>query len=191
LKRSKRDGDRFSPQPFTHVAHVYARSGRREDARRILLAQHDLRTLQASAGPFTWALSSLFGVIAGYGSRRFASCARAVLFLALGVVGVLAMNAQGALVTPQGRACNGVIEPTLYAIDVALPVIDLGQEGRCGPGARARRIAARHGARRKRLALVRGCRTLALGACALRHAGCDPDRTGGVTFSGIMKPKDD
>src|SRR5690606_8892322 len=65
LKRSRKE--RFSPQPFTHAANVYARAGRREDARRILLAQHDMRTVAAPAGPITFVLSSLFGLIAGYG----------------------------------------------------------------------------------------------------------------------------
>src|SRR5690606_8737520 len=41
LRWLARSRGRFSPQPYTHAAHVYARAGRREDARRILLAQHD------------------------------------------------------------------------------------------------------------------------------------------------------
>lgn len=192
LRRSKRDGDRFSPQPFTHVAHVYARSGRRDDARRILLAQHDQRTLQASAGPFTWALSSLFGVIAGYGLAPIRIIRALTLFLALGVAGVLAMNAQGALVTPQGRACNGVIEPALYAIDVALPVIDLGQEGRCGPG-RTVRAELPQG-----MALGESDWRLFEGVALWRWAhalyamlGAILTALAVITFSGIMKPKDD
>ncbi|UPT61763.1 MAG: hypothetical protein M0D54_15355 [Hyphomonadaceae bacterium JAD_PAG50586_4] len=193
LKRSRRDGDRFSPQPFTHAANVYARAGRREDARRILLAQHDLRTVSASAGPITWALSSLFGLIAGYGLSPIRVVRALVLFLALGVGGVLAMNAQGALVTPQGRACNGAIEPTLYAIDVALPVIDLGQEGRCLPGRTARAELPQGMAVSQTndwrvfegVALWRWAHALyaMLGAILTALAV--------VTFSGIMKPKDD
>ncbi len=134
----RRMGGRFSPQPYTHVANVYARAGRREDARRILLAQHDQRTLLASAGPITWLLSSLFGVIAGYGLSPLRIVRALALFVAIGVAGVFVMNGQGALVTPQGRQCAGAVEPALYAIDVALPVIDLGQESRCAPGRTAR-----------------------------------------------------
>jgi len=134
----RRTGGRFTPQPYTHLANVYARAGRREDARRILLAQHDQRTLLASAGPVTWLLSSLFGIIAGYGLSPIRIARALVLFIAIGVAGVFAMNAQGALVTPDGRQCAGAVEPALYAIDVALPVIDLGQESRCAPGRTAR-----------------------------------------------------
>ncbi len=193
LKRSKRDGDRFSPQPFTHAAQIYARAGRREEARRILLAQHDLRTLSASAGPFTWALSSLFGVIAGYGLAPIRVVRALALFLAIGVAGVLAMNAQGALVTPQGRACNGAIEPTLYAVDVALPVIDLGQESRCAPGrtARAELPQGMSVSETSDWRLFEGVALWRWAHALYAMLGAILTALAVVTFSGIMKPKDD
>jgi len=192
LKRSRRDGERFSPQPFTQAASTYARMGRREDARRVLLAQHDLHTLAGSAGPFSWALSSLFGVIAGYGLAPMRVVRALALFLALGVFGVLAMNAQGALVTPQGRACNGAVEPTLYALDVALPVIDLGQETRCAPG-RTARAELSPGVAVSETSDWRWLEGVALWRWA--HAlyalvGAILTALAIVTFSGIMKPKD-
>lgn len=192
LKRSRGAGDRFSPQPYAHAAHVYARAGRREDARRILLAQHDTRTLSASAGPITWALSSLFGLISGYGLAPIRIVRALALFLAMGVAGVLAMNAQGALVTPDGRACNGAVEPALYAVDVALPVIELGQESRCAPGRTARADLA------DGVALGESDWRLFEGAAMWRWAHALYAMLGAVlaalavlTFSGVMKPKDD
>ncbi|MGE0529954.1 MAG: hypothetical protein AB7G40_11040 [Hyphomonadaceae bacterium] len=191
LKRSRRDGEKFSPQPFTHAASTYARMGRREDARRVQLAQHDLRTLSGSAGPFSWALSSLFGAIAGYGLAPIRVVRALVVFLALGVFGVLTMNAQGALVTPQGRACNGAVEPTLYALDVALPVIDLGQETRCGPG-RTARADLSPGVAVSETSDWRWFEGVAMWRWA--HAlyamlGAILTALAIVTFSGIMKPK--
>lgn len=193
LRRSRRDGEKFSPQPFTQAASTYARMGRREDARRVQLAQHDLGTLSGSAGPFSWALSSLFGLIAGYGLAPIRVVRALALFLALGVFGVLAMNAQGALVTPQGRACNGAVEPTLYALDVALPVIDLGQESRCAPG-RTARAELPQGVAVSETSDWRWFEGVALWRWA--HAlyamlGAILTALAIVTFSGIMKPKDD
>ena len=86
----------------------------------------------------TWAFSAAFGLVAGYGFAPLRVMRALVLFLVLGVAGVLTMNAQGALVRQDGSACTGAIEPALYAIDVALPVIDLGQERLCAPGRTAR-----------------------------------------------------
>jgi len=193
LKRSRRDGEKFSPQPFTHAASTYARMGRREDARRVQLAQHDLRTLSGSAGPFSWALSSLFGVIAGYGLAPIRVVRALAVFLALGVFGVLAMNTQGALVTPQGRACNGAVEPTLYALDVALPVIDLGQESQCAPG-RTARAELSPGVAVSETSDWRWFEGVAMWRWA--HAlyamlGAILTALAIVTFSGIMKPKDE
>jgi hypothetical protein len=101
------------------------------------LAQRDAQTAHASAGPITWTFSSLFGMTAGYGLAPLRVLRALVLFVALGVAGVLTANAQGGLVTADGRACNNAVEPALYAIDVALP-IDLGQATRCAPGRTAR-----------------------------------------------------
>src|SRR5690606_32521762 len=148
-------------------------------------------TLRASAGPLTWALSSLFGLIAGYGLAPLRVVRALALFLALGVVGVLTMNAQGALVTPEGTQCNGAVEPALYAIDVALPVIDLGQERRCGPG-RTARAALGQG-----MALGDGDWRLFEGAALWQWAhalyailGAVLTALAIVTFSGVMKPRE-
>ncbi|MEZ5996782.1 MAG: hypothetical protein R3C25_13625 [Hyphomonadaceae bacterium] len=193
LKRSRRGGERFSPQPFTHAANVYARMGRREDARRILLAQHDLQTLRAIGAPLTWALSSLFGLIAGYGLAPLRVVRALVLFFALGVAGVLTMNAQGALVTPRGAACNGAIEPALYALDVALPVIDLGQESRCGPGrtARADLPAGVALSRNSDWRLFEGAALWKWAHALYAMLGAILTALAIITFSGVMKPREE
>jgi len=185
-------GGRFSPQPYTHAASVYARAGRREDARRILLAQHDQRTLFASAGPITWFFSSLFGAIAGYGLAPIRVVRALALFLAIGVAGVLYINAEGALVTPQGRACNGAVEPALYAADVALPVIDLGQETRCAPGrtTRAELSAGVEVDPHSDWRLFEGVAMWRWAHALYAILGAILTALAVITFSGVMKPKE-
>lgn len=192
LRRVRRDDQAFSPQPYTHLAQVYARAGQREDARRVMLAQHDLRTLRASSGPLTWALSSAFGLIAGYGLAPIRIVRALVLFLALGVMGVLAMNAQGALVRPDGTACNGAVEPALYTVDVALPIIDLGQEGRCGPGRTARAdLPAGVEVQGTEWRLFEGAALWTWAHALYRVLGAVLTALAVLTFSGVMKPKDE
>ncbi|WP_395645564.1 hypothetical protein [Terricaulis sp.] len=188
LKRMKR----FSPQPYAMLAQVYQRAGKRGDARRVLLRQHDLRTLHASGGPITWLLSSAFGLIAGYGFAPIRALRALVLFIAIGIAGVLAMNAQGALVTPSGQQCNGAIEPALYAVDVALPVIDLGQEGRCAPGRTA------HAELSPGMEVANTDWRLFEGAALWKWAQAIYSVLGAIltalaviTFSGMMKPRDE
>jgi hypothetical protein len=103
------------------------------------------------------------------------------------------MNAQGALVTPQGRACNGAIEPALYAVDVALPVIDLGHESRCAPG-RTARADLPQGMEVSPTSDWRLFEGVALWRWA--HAlyallGAILTALAVITFSGVMKPKDE
>jgi hypothetical protein len=137
-------------------------------------------------------LSSLFGMVAGYGFAPIRAVRALALFLALGIVGVVAMNAQGALVRPDGRACGGAIEPALYAIDVALPVIDLGQKNLCAPGRapgaqlfKGVRLAASDYRVFEGVALWRWAQALyaILGAVLTALAV--------ITFSGVLKPRSD
>lgn len=189
LKRAVRE--QFSPQPYVQLAAAYARAGRRDDARRVALAQHDTHTARGAGGPLSWALSSLFGMIAGYGLAPLRAVRALALFLGLGIFGALAMNAQGALVTPAGAQCNGAVEPALYAIDVALPFIDLGQQDACAPGRTARAelpqgVALGESEWRlfEGVALWRWAHALyaILGAILAALAV--------LTFSGVLKPKD-
>lgn len=192
LKRARGADRRYSPQPFAHVALVYARAGKRESARRILLAQHDLRAVSRAPGPVTWTLSSLFGLIAGYGLAPIRVIRALVLFLALGVFGVLVMNAQGALVTPDGRACNGAVEPALYAIDVALPVLDLGQQSQCAPGrtARAELPAGTPISETSDWRLFEGLAMWRWAHALYAMLGAILAALAVLTFSGVMKPRE-
>jgi hypothetical protein len=192
LKRSRPSVGRFSPQPFAQAASVYAAAGRHEDARRIQLARFDLHTRSGQSGLLTRLLSSLFGLIAGYGLAPIRVVRALVLFIAIGVAGVFIANEQGALVTPAGAQCNGAIEPTLYALDVATPLIDLGQEGRCAPG-RTARAALPEGA-----ALGQGDWRVFEGVALWRWAhglyallGAILTALAVLTFSGVMKPRDE
>jgi hypothetical protein len=192
LKRARTEGGRFSPQPFARTAEVYARAGRRDEARRILLAQQDLHTLHRPAGPLTWMLSSLFGLIAGYGLAPIRIVRALALFVAIGIAGALAMNAQGALVRPDGSACNNAVEPALYAIDVALPVIDLGQESRCSPGRTANAdLPAGIEVPNSEWRLFEGAAMWRWAQGLYAILGAILTALAVITFSGVLKPKAD
>ncbi len=130
----KERAETMTPQPYGVLARVYAEAGRKDDMRRALRAQHDLTARGASALSPTRIFSFLFGLLSGYGLSPTRAAATLSAFLLIGIAGVFAMGLRGALVTPSGAACAGAVEPVLYAIDVALPVIDLGQTSACAPG---------------------------------------------------------
>lgn len=124
---------RRSPQPYATLARVYAAAGRQDDMRRALRAQHDALARGAPASP-TRIFSALFGLLSGYGLSPTRAAAALSAFLLLGMAGVFAMDWRGVLIAADGAPCAGAVEPVLYAIDVALPVIYLGQETACAPG---------------------------------------------------------
>src|SRR5262249_7878589 len=106
--------------------------------------------------------------------------------------GVLTMNAQGALVQPNGVACNGAIEPALYAIDVALPVIDLGQESRCTPGRTpSAQLSAGAPVAGSAWRLFEGAALWKWAQAAYTVLGAILSALAVITFSGVMKPKDE
>ena len=93
--------------------------GRSEDARRVQLPSTTYTRLRdrpdRSPGR-----SSLFGVIAGYGLAPIPHRSRALaLFPALGVFGVLAMNAQARWSRHRAAPATAPSVGTLYAFDVA------------------------------------------------------------------------
>jgi hypothetical protein len=178
-----------TPQPYATLARVYAAAGRQDDMRRALRAQHDAVARSAKALSPTRIFSALFGLLAGYGLSPVRAAASLGLFLLVGAAGVLAMEARGALVTPAGTACAQAIEPMIYAIDVALPVIDLGQERACLPG-RAPGAALLEGVAAPGLAWRVGEEVALWRWAHALYAFLGAVFTGlaALTFSGVMKP---
>ena len=134
----------------------------------------------------SWRYSA--GVVLGEGSVRLAtgpvtSAERAIVYLPEGMKPTV-LSIEGV---------HGTIEPALYAIDVALPVIDLGQESRCAPGRTARAELAQ-GTPVSAQSDWRWFEGVAMWRWA--HAiyallGAILSALAVITFSGIMKPKDD
>jgi hypothetical protein len=85
------------------------------------------------------------------------------------------------------------VEPTLYALDVALPVIDLGQESRCAPGRTARAELSQGVAvsESNDWRLFEGVALWRWAHALYAMLGAILTALAIVTFSGIMKPKDE
>lgn len=83
-------------------------------------------------------------LVAGYGYAPQRAAASLAVYLLLGWVGVEFINSRGALVRDItwissapviAPACGDEVSPPLYALDVAIPLLDLRQESECEPGA--------------------------------------------------------
>lgn len=117
----ERDPAGFVPQPYEQLAVAYRRQGRAADARAVLVAEH--RGLRRTLSPPAKAWSLLQDATVGYGYRPL----RAVwLLLALLTVGTTLFTLWPPITVGDGKAPP--FQPTIYTIDLLLPLVDLGQE---------------------------------------------------------------
>ncbi|WP_283139065.1 hypothetical protein [Rhizohabitans arisaemae] len=121
LRWLRRGGDEYLAQPYEQLAAYYRRQGHDEEARRVLLAKqrHHRRSRPLYARFWGYALDGLVGY--GYRPGR-----GALWMLALWLLGSVyfAMNRP----MPIKAGEHPHYQPVLYAADVLLPIINLGQE---------------------------------------------------------------
>jgi len=135
--------DPVSARPARHLATVLRNQGLFEAARRVLVdafaAEGQMRS--TFLGRF---LSEQFGFWFGHGLSGTRALMTLMLVWALGILMVTDMYEGDLLIADETRkpavSCGNRIDPTIYAADAMLPVLDLGEEKKCriGEGPRAR-----------------------------------------------------
>lgn len=124
-----------SPHPWQECAVAFARSGRHGDARRIQREgyREANRARPLWIRPFVWLFAE---VPFGFGLSALRATITLILFWIAGTLGAQTMQARHVLVNLENpsdpQACNTLI-PALYALDTAIPIIDLRQETLCDP----------------------------------------------------------
>ncbi|MFK0231129.1 hypothetical protein ACIQUL_35795 [Streptomyces sp. NPDC090303] len=113
-------GDSYNPLPHERLAAYYRQLGHDDDARAVQLARH--RQRRRYSRPLARLWGHLEDLTVGYGyrpGRAFAS------LFALTAAVALVFTA----VPPQATRVNGPdFQPVAFALDLVLPVLDLGQE---------------------------------------------------------------
>ncbi|NGN65848.1 oxidoreductase [Streptomyces sp. A7024] len=111
----------YSPEPYEQLANVLRRSGEDHDARRVLLAKH--RRERETLGPAGKAWGYLQDWAVAYGYRPTRAMLWMAVLWALGTFFFSQVEAQATQKDSDAR-----FNSALYALDILLPVIDLGQE---------------------------------------------------------------
>ncbi|HEV2754245.1 MAG TPA: hypothetical protein VG318_00515 [Actinomycetota bacterium] len=129
-------GTRYRPQPYEQVAGVYRREGRDSDARTVLVAREHARrkSLRRTLRPLHW----LFGALVGYGHRLSRPIAPLIVLIAVASF-QFAEAHRGCDESYSAKSCSMTVtsesvsssefHPVVYAVDTALPIIDLHQQG--------------------------------------------------------------
>jgi len=117
----ERDPDGYRPQPYEQLAAASRRLGHDDEARSVLMAKQRRRTAAAGWVARWW--GKLQDITVGYGYRPLR--AATWLLLALTVGSVAFGLHQPAAVDPNSTK---EFEPVIYALDVLLPLVELGQQ---------------------------------------------------------------
>lgn len=112
----------YSPEPYERLAAVLRDSGEDSDAREVLIAKHRRRRATLPPAAKAWGHLQDWTVVYGYRPGR-AALWMAVLWAA----GALLFS--GHRPEPIKADEHPHWDAALYALDLLLPVIDLGQEG--------------------------------------------------------------
>jgi|GEM_PF-1561699 len=135
VKWLQRRNDKSSTQAARQLARILHEQGLHEGSRLILMDAFTEDGNQASTNGLV-ALQWLFGVCFGHGFSGGRAILTILVIWLFGTIGVLGLQSGGFLVKSEGDnlSCFHTIDPSLYAADVLLPVIDLGQESKCEIG---------------------------------------------------------
>ena len=144
LKRqAEEDLTRFKAQPWTQLGMILLRTGHDEAARKIFRAREKLRSRRA--GFWRRLLSGVFDATVGFGYSPLRGVAWLMALILAGAViyadarerdmmrpsdgytlfNIARREAPGPAQLPSGWSC---LDPIAYSLDVALPLVDLGQE---------------------------------------------------------------
>ncbi|MFT4252161.1 MAG: hypothetical protein QM608_06740 [Caulobacter sp.] len=155
-RRLRRDD--FRPQPYEELARVLRLLGHGDDADEVAIAKRRMRTRSGAEGFLSSLTSNFMGLVAKYGYSPARILATMALYVGLGALAITALMQAGLIefrsvedaveatryvalwpwplpghevsVAASPDGCPSLVAP-LYALDLTLPILDLGQESAC------------------------------------------------------------
>jgi hypothetical protein len=140
----------YHAQPYAHLARLYGEAGWYDDMRQVLWHRQVQQLRHEERRIWVRPFLHLHDLVAGFGHAPHRAAISLIAFLVIGTIGFEIANRRGALVVdvkavavnadkpltsmPSPPACGREISPALYALDVAIPLLDLMQESECEPG---------------------------------------------------------
>lgn len=122
-------GDKYYPGVYVELSDAFRRIGCSGDARKVELASERRAIQQLKPWRPRWLWRKLLWVTTGSGYRNWLAAAWLLGLLAVG--SLIFWHCEGAF-TPI-RPLPASFSPILYAVDVTVPVVDIGQQGSWAP----------------------------------------------------------
>jgi hypothetical protein len=123
----RRYQERYIPQSYEQLAAVYRQAGDEQAARRVKIAgqQHRRQVLTQLGKAWNW----LLYLTVGYGYRTWLAGLWLLGFLLAGTATFAVARSQQLLTAAKPAWELQHLNPLVYALDVLLPIVNLGQEG--------------------------------------------------------------
>jgi hypothetical protein len=122
----RRDLEGYAPQFYEQLAAHYRRAGQPEDSRRTLIAKQHRRTETLNWPSRVW--NTLLYWLVGYGYRTWQAGLWLLGFLIAGTAIFATANAHHQLTAVKSASELPHFNPLIYALDLLLPIVNLGQQ---------------------------------------------------------------
>lgn len=122
-----RDRRRYRPQPYEQLAAVYRRAGRDQDVRTVAIAKQRARRRTLGLAEQVW--SVLLDGLVGYGYRTWLA---GIWLVGLWLVGTILFDVAHSMELLTAAKAEQELQhfnALVYALDLLLPIVNLGQDG--------------------------------------------------------------
>lgn len=120
----------FVPQPYEQLASIFAAEGNERARRSVQIAKRDLQREHGGLKPVERGIQWLLKTICEYGYSPTRAISFVLVYFGFGAVIATALNSKNALILASVDAApETAFNPLVYAIDSAIPIIDLNQDG--------------------------------------------------------------
>lgn len=122
------DASSFTPQPYEQLARHYAAMGDERARRQVLVRKRQLQRTHSGLGWIERTVSGLLGLTSDYGYSPGKASIASALVIALGALAAWGLHSSGAIAPAGDEAGSALFSPLLFALDVAVPFLDLGHD---------------------------------------------------------------
>ncbi|TKJ38749.1 MAG: hypothetical protein CEE38_03330 [Planctomycetes bacterium B3_Pla] len=127
-EQAQSDKEQFRPQPYEQLAAVFRKSGRDEDAKKILIEKNKDKARLTKLMLSERSLHYLSGLIIGYGYRPWRTVRYGLVIVLFGWFLFWAgYRADVMTLANEGEDASGGFSAFIYSLDVFVPLVDLRQ----------------------------------------------------------------
>jgi len=119
----------FMPQPYERLASLFAEEGDEHSRRRVQIARRDLQRQHGGLNQFEKLVQSTLKAVSQYGYSPARAMIFMISYMVFGAAIAALLEANDALILlSTDTDPRQMFDPIIYAIDAAIPIIDLNQD---------------------------------------------------------------